>query len=699
MEYVIVQAGGRGSRMESLTRNKPKALVPIRNLPMIFHLFKRFPQKKFIVIGDYKYDVLEKYLNAFADVDYQMVHIQNRKGTCAGLKEALDLVPANERFMLIWCDLVLPENYSVPESTNNVVGVSRDFPCRWMYKDGVFSEERSSEHGVAGHFIFSNKSQLEGVPEEGEFVRWLSTKNLSFEEQSLYNVREYGLYSEWNTIKKMKCRPFNSIEIEGTRLVKMPLDEQGRKLAEREVAWYKYVKQQNIANIPEIYEYEPLSMEYVDGVNIYELNTLSLQEKKNVLSQVVDSLKRIHKVEIVEADRDSYYEAYVGKTFSRLEKVWNLVPFAQDKEIVVNGKKCRNIRYCRELVEKLVMQYCPKQFSFIHGDCTFSNILLKEGTIPVMIDPRGYFGKTELFGDAAYDWVKLYYSIVSNYDQFNLKKFNLEILDDEIKLSVVSNNWEDVEDDFFALLKGEVSKKQMKLLLAIVWLSLTTYTWEDYDSICGAFYQGLYYLEEALEMESAYSYFEENSKIIDNALRSISRDQMESLIQDCEQTLRSDKKIVLTGLGKNVPICEKVVGTMLSLGMNAGFMHTNTAVHGDLGMVHSGDLVIILSKSGSTTESVYLHELLKKREGIKLWLLSFKENGELAKVMANKLIVDCAHEGDLWDIVPNNSTTINLIVLQTVAIQLAKRLGLSLEDDFKPNHPGGAIGAALQYGK
>lgn len=699
MEYIIVQAGGRGSRMESLTRNKPKALVPIKNLPMIFHLFKRFPEKKFIVIGDYKYDVLEKYLNAFADVDYQMVHIQNRKGTCAGLKEALDLVPANERFMLIWCDLVLPENYSVPESANNVVGVSRDFPCRWMYKDGVFSEDRSSEHGVAGHFIFSNKSQLEGVPEEGEFVRWLSTKNLSFEEQSLYNVREYGLYSEWNTIKKMKCRPFNSIEIEGTRLVKMPLDEQGRKLAEREVAWYKYVKQQNIANIPEIYGYNPLSMEYVDGVNIYELNTLSLQEKKNVLSQVVDSLKQIHKVEIVEADRESYYEAYVGKTFSRLEKIWDLVPFAQDKEIVVNGKKCRNIRYCRELVEKLVMQYCPKHFSFIHGDCTFSNILLKEGTIPVMIDPRGFFGKTELFGDAAYDWVKLYYSIVSNYDQFNLKKFNLEILDDEIKLSVVSNNWEDVEDDFFALLKGEVSKKQMKLLLAIVWLSLTTYAWEDYDSICGAFYQGLYYLEEALEMESAYSYFEENSKIIDNALRSISRDQMESLIQDCEQTLRSDKKIVLTGLGKNVPICEKVVGTMLSLGMNAGFMHTNTAVHGDLGMVHSGDLVIILSKSGSTTESVYLHELLKKREGIKLWLLSFKENGELAKVMANKLIVDCAHEGDLWDIVPNNSTTINLIVLQTVAIQLAKRLDLSLEDDFKPNHPGGAIGAALQYGK
>jgi hypothetical protein len=48
------------------------------------------------------------------------------------------------------------------------------------------------------------------------------------------------------------------------------------------------------------------------------------------------------------------------------------------------------------------------------------------------------------------------------------------------------------------LLDGEITKPQLKLLLAIIWLSLTTYAWEDYDSICGAFYQGLYYLEEIL---------------------------------------------------------------------------------------------------------------------------------------------------------------------------------------------------------
>ena len=155
--YIIVQAGGRGSRMQILTRNKPKALVPINNLPMIFHLFRKYPDKKFIVIGDYQYDVFEKYLHEFADVDYKMVRGTGHRGTCAGLADALDLVPEGQRFMLIWCDLVLPDDYEIPESENNIIGISKDFSCTWSYKDNHFIEERRSEHGVAGFFIFKEK--------------------------------------------------------------------------------------------------------------------------------------------------------------------------------------------------------------------------------------------------------------------------------------------------------------------------------------------------------------------------------------------------------------------------------------------------------------------------------------------------------------------------------------------------------------
>ena len=79
--------------------------------------------------------------------------------------------------------------------------------------------------------------------------------------------------------------------------------------------------------------------------------------------------------------------------------------------------------------------------------------------------------------------------------------------------------------------------------------------------------------------------------------------------------------------------------------------------------------------------------------------MSFKESSELADVMDRKIIVNIEHEGDLWDIVPNNSTVLNLIILQEVAIELSRRFNLQLEKDFKPNHPGGAIGASLRDGK
>lgn len=198
-------------------------------------------------------------------------------------------------------------------------------------------------------------------------------------------------------------------------------------------------------------------------------------------------------------------------------------------------------------------------------------------------------------------------------------------------------------------------------------------------------------------MKSAFEkYFVEDACIIEDALRSIDEEVFDMLVNDCMDTLHSGKKIVASGLGKNVPICDKFVGTMLSIGLDANFLHTNTAVHGDMGMVKPGDLVIILTKSGATSESVYLVDLLKQRTGVKLWLLSFKEHSVLADSMSNKLIISLEHEGDLWNIVPNHSTTVNLIVLQKIAIELSKRMGLQLERDFKPNHPGGAIGASLK---
>ena len=188
-------------------------------------------------------------------------------------------------------------------------------------------------------------------------------------------------------------------------------------------------------------------------------------------------------------------------------------------------------------------------------------------------------------------------------------------------------------------------------------------------------------------------YYEGVIETIENAIESIQTDAYERIISESVDVLKNGNKIIASGLGKNVPICEKFVGTLNSLGIDARFLHTNTAVHGDLGIVGKNDIVYLLSKGGNTHETVALAEQLKAR-GTNTWLMTFTERCKSAEIIDKRFIMHLLNEGDEWDIVPNNSTTVYLIVLQGIAIEIGRRLGITL-DDFKVNHPGGGIGARL----
>ena len=158
------------------------------------------------------------------------------------------------------------------------------------------------------------------------------------------------------------------------------------------------------------------------------------------------------------------------------------------------------------------------------------------------------------------------------------------------------------------------------------------------------------------------TYFKNLIRILDDSLSSIDENVFEDLINDSADTLKKGNKIIVSGLGKNVPVCDKFVGTMNSFGLDACYMNTNSAVHGDLGMIHSGDLVIILTKSGETAESVYLNNLLKKRN-CTVWLLTFEKDSTLTAAIPKSLVINVEDEGDKWNIAPNNSTTLSLFHL------------------------------------
>ena len=484
--------------MEGLTRNKPKCLVPVNNLPILGYVLKKFPQAQFIVIAEYKAEVLEKYLATFMDAyDHKIVKAR-KHGTASGIKDALAYFDDNEQVMITWSDLILADDLAIPTG-GNWIGIAKDFECRWSYSDGKFTQEHSKEHGVAGLYIFENKKLLEDIPEGGGFTEWLCTQDIAFEELPLTGTKEIGTllsYNGENGSDKTRCRPFNSIEFDGNFVIKKGITEQGRKIALDEIAWYKHVKELGYEFIPEILEYEPLKMNCVRGKNIYEYDCLTLTQKKAILKKLIEALKSLHDLEPIQpVNLDDVRENYITKTFERLNKVKDLIPFADREFIKINGKRYKNVFFAQDEFISTLEGMMPSDFRLIHGDCTFSNMMFDTFNMKaVLIDPRGYFGKTKYYGDVDYDWAKLYYSLSGNYDQFNIKKFTLDIRENDVELAIKSNGWEGMEKHFFESLP-EVDPDKIRALHAVIWLSLTTYAWEDYDSICGAFYNGLIKLE------------------------------------------------------------------------------------------------------------------------------------------------------------------------------------------------------------
>lgn len=188
-------------------------------------------------------------------------------------------------------------------------------------------------------------------------------------------------------------------------------------------------------------------------------------------------------------------------------------------------------------------------------------------------------------------------------------------------------------------------------------------------------------------------YFEKQLKELERSIHSLDEEMFRKMVKNAVEVIDSGKKVIVSGLGKNVPICEKFVGSMVSMGLEAYFLHTNSAVHGDMGLVKGGDMVIILTKSGETSETIYLARLLRKRK-IHMWLVTFEKESTLAREIPDHIVLKLGHEGDLWNIMPNNSTTMNLIVLQGLAMMIAKEMGIDM-GQFKRNHPGGHIGELL----
>ena len=154
-----------------------------------------------------------------------------------------------------------------------------------------------------------------------------------------------------------------------------------------------------------------------------------------------------------------------------------------------------------------------------------------------------------------------------------------------------------------------------------------------------------------------------------------------------------ENKIIVTGVGKSGVIAQKIAQTLTSIGTVAIFVHPSDAMHGGLGVITAGDVVIALSNSGETDEILALIPALKSRA---VPIISIIGNTDSTLSRQSDVVLDASVDKEACplNLAPTTSTTVALAIGDALAMTLMQSRGLTAED-FAANHPAGQLGKRL----
>lgn len=166
-----------------------------------------------------------------------------------------------------------------------------------------------------------------------------------------------------------------------------------------------------------------------------------------------------------------------------------------------------------------------------------------------------------------------------------------------------------------------------------------------------------------------------------------------NFVRVVEELIACQGRVVVTGMGKSGLIGKKIAATLASTGKPAFFLHPAEGVHGDLGMVCRGDLVIAISNSGETQEIIRILPVLKI---LNIILISLVGNHRSTLARNSDLFIDISvkEEACSMGLIPTASTTAALAMGDALAIALLEKKGFK-EEDFASFHPGGSLGKRL----
>lgn len=259
---------------------------------------------------------------------------------------------------------------------------------------------------------------------------------------------------------------------------------------------------------------------YFTSINDYFINMNNKLKENNclentfndiklvILKNIIQKINYLHSLEVKKISNELFYKNLEIEIFNKIIKRKKNIdmfinyfgPIKTVNNIVVNSfdvvlEKCKKIiyNYYKDLeIKEGNNKEIELEYRIIHGDCQFSNILINKSNITdiCLIDPRGYFGESMIFGPVEYDFAKLLYGI-SGYDAFNSEYFIIDSLDNS-NLENISINFTIPEIKFDKKILDKYFKKVHFAYVVIIWLGLADYSKNNIWKCLASYYHGLY---------------------------------------------------------------------------------------------------------------------------------------------------------------------------------------------------------------
>jgi beta-phosphoglucomutase-like phosphatase (HAD superfamily)/NDP-sugar pyrophosphorylase family protein len=458
IDYIVICASGKGTRLLPITKDIPKLLVNIDNLNILNKIidYWRKYSNKFIVIIDSKYNGVVDFYLKLLNIQYEIINVDCNNGeeNSYTLNKALNHDKyTNTKILITWCD-IYPDSI-IPEQVFDNKNIIFTYKNYGRY-DAIDNTIIKTPYGnIIGIYYFASFNHIHNFEPKMDICDCYKNNFGDFITYEIENLTDIGDYQKLcyyvnNKKQNYSTRYFNRIiDLSDNILEKRSTCSYGNIIITNEMSFYKY---NSLDNIPEIVEfgYDSFKMKKIlNAKNAIEIfNNCHIASRNRILKNIINEIEKIHNLEKIKVSKCILLEdikiEFYEKVLQRLNNIQPLISCFNNIKYVNNIRIKYDHKYIIDDIYQRIKTYILEnendiEYNTIHGDPHMSNILIDNNNKIWFIDPRGYFGNTKLFGLKEYDFGKIIYSL-SGFDQINNNDNHFFIIDEKQNIYTNINN-------------------------------------------------------------------------------------------------------------------------------------------------------------------------------------------------------------------------------------------------------------------